>query len=82
MGYVTTYQSVSDHPKKFEKLLKRDGHRWLLVLDEAHHLPELGQAFDDEEDKREAGWTGHVRPLFEASTHVLAMTGSAKKRQG
>ena len=80
MGFVTTYQSIAKYPHLFAKLMKMG--RWLLVLDESHHLPEPGQTFEDEESIEEAGWTTHVRPLVDLATHVLLMTGSAAREKG
>lgn len=86
MGYVTTYQSVAQHAKSWTRILK-DG-RWLIVLDECHHLPEPVDSmeepsyFDDESFAREARWTSQSRIVIEAAKHVLAMTGSAKREIG
>jgi superfamily II DNA or RNA helicase len=80
MGFVTTYQSIHEHPRAYARLLKSA--RWLLVLDECHHLPEAGQSFDDEESIKESGWTKDVRGLVELATHTLAMSGSAARDKG
>jgi Helicase conserved C-terminal domain/Type III restriction enzyme, res subunit len=80
MGFVTTYQSIAKHPNRFLKLMQLG--KWLLVLDEGHHLPESGQAFEDDESRTESGWTQHIRPLVEAAAHILIMTGSAARDKG
>ncbi len=73
VGYVTTYQAVVAHSKRHAKRFKRN--RYLLVLDEAHHL--AGQDEDDDErSENYAAWHGAVSPLVERARAVLVMTGT------
>jgi superfamily II DNA or RNA helicase len=73
VGYVTTYQSLLQAKKltlgqtnineyEFKK------HKYLLVLDEFHHL------FDDGEAE---GFLEAIQPLYDLSKFVIGMTGTA-----
>jgi superfamily II DNA or RNA helicase len=69
MGYVTTYQDVAKHSRHWQKVMSSD--RWVLVLDESHHLPD-GQS----EDADESGWSASVAPLVAKAKRVLCMSGT------
>lgn len=67
-GYTTTYQAVGKaagnaHLEEFYR------HRYLLVLDEPHHL------CDDEA----RGWIQRVRPLVDRAQFVLLMSGTLER---
>jgi superfamily II DNA or RNA helicase len=63
-GYATTYQSIASAPFAHADRFARE--RFLLVLDEPHHLAEDGGP----------SWVEAVRPLVESATTVLAMSGT------
>lgn len=71
-GYVTTYQSIHAKPKAHARIVSRKDERWLLILDESHHLNEA----------EEPGWTRAVSPLVEHARFVLLMSGSMVGKDG
>ncbi|MCU0659239.1 MAG: DEAD/DEAH box helicase family protein [Polyangiaceae bacterium] len=74
-GYVVTYQALLA-PQTRNRLRKLMGQgRWLLILDEPHHLAES----PDPDHPDSARWTAALRPLFEAATEVLAMSGTLRR---
>src|SRR3954452_2348479 len=72
-GYVTTYQAVAAAPDLHLAAFQR--HRFLLCVDELHHLPglsELDAAADVAED---TAWSHALLPLLETARLRLLMTG-------
>lgn len=67
-GFATTYQAIVADPRKFEKRLKR--HRYLLVLDEPHHLVD---------DENEVTWKRAIEPLVVRAEKVLLMSGTIRR---
>ena len=78
-GYVTTYQGVAAAPDLHLREFTR--HRTLLVLDEIHHLPALGevdpvaarQAEQLGEDQASA-WSAALLPLLECAAVRLLLS--------
>jgi superfamily II DNA or RNA helicase len=76
-GYVTTYQSVAAAPDLHLASFQR--HRFLLCVDELHHLPglsELDAAADAAED---TAWSRALLPLLETARLRLLMTGTLER---
>jgi len=67
IAYTTTYQAIAANPKlHFDELKDK---RYLLILDEPHHL----------KDKSGALWTEAIQPIFDKATHTLMMTGTIER---
>lgn len=61
-GFITTYQAVDANPNLYAEEMRR--YRYLLVLDEPHHLEDGGK------------WHRSVLPMFHAAAHRLLMSGT------
>jgi superfamily II DNA or RNA helicase len=74
-GYVVTYQALltPQTRNRLRKLMNQG--RWLLILDEPHHL----SSAPDPNHPDGARWTAALQPLFEAATQVLAMSGTLRR---
>jgi hypothetical protein len=81
-GYVTTYQAIAAAPELHLAEFRR--HRTLLVVDEVHHLPTLGeyeptahlssgQAPASSEDT--SAWSRALLPLLESAALRLLLSG-------
>jgi hypothetical protein len=80
-GYVTTYQGVAAAPDlHLGEFRKR---RYLLVVDEVHHLPAVGAndnaaaAADDD-----AGWSAAIEPLLALASVRLLLSGTLERADG
>lgn len=69
-GYITTYQSIVANPSVHQHATTRG--RWLVVLDEFHHVA------DDEN----ATWRAAIEPLVRQADHALYMTGTPERHDG
>ena len=86
-GYVTTYQGVAAAPDLHLREFAR--HRTLLVVDEVHHLPALGevdpvaarQAEQLGEDQASA-WSAALLPLLECASVRLLLSGTLERADG
>ncbi len=86
-GYVTTYQGVAAAPDLHLREFTR--HRTLLVVDEVHHLPALGevdpvaavQAEQLGEDQASA-WSAALLPLLECASVRLLLSGTLERADG
>src|SRR6185312_807367 len=80
-GYITTYQGVAAAPGLHLQEFRR--HRYLLVVDEIHHLPALtdvtGIAPRDDEA---SGWSRAIVPLLEAAAVRLLLSGTLERADG
>ncbi len=85
-GYVTTYQGVAAAPDLHLAEFRR--HRYLLVVDEVHHLPALaeldpilppaqGVAADET-----ASWSQALLPLLECASVRLLLSGTLERADG
>jgi superfamily II DNA or RNA helicase len=89
-GYVTTYQGVAAAPDLH--LAEFRHHRYLLVVDEVHHLPALaeldpallpsarGEAAASIEEA--AGWSQALLPLLECAHVRLLLSGTLERADG
>src|SRR5918998_855268 len=80
-GYVTTYQAIAAAPDLHLAEVRR--YRTLLVLDEVHHLPGLGDggsngpadpAFPSAGDT--SAWSRALLPLLQSATLRLLLSGT------
>ncbi len=81
-GYVTTYQGVAAAPDLHLREFRR--YRTLLVVDEVHHLPALGETDPDaegEEDQANA-WSRAMLPLLECASVRLLLSGTLERADG
>ena len=82
-GYVTTYQGVAAAPALH--LAEAQRHRTLLVLDEVHHLPALGDAaggLASEAKDAAAAWSRAMLPLLECARVRLLLPGTLERADG
>lgn len=86
-GYVTTYQAVAAAPGLH--LAEFTRHRYLLVVDEIHHLPALDDAAPSgrvsppgEEPDAEAAWSRAILPLLELARVRLLLSGTLMRADG
>ena len=83
-GYVATYQGVAAAPDLHLAEFQR--HRYLLVVDEVHHLPALTDAVPDphaEPGAAEAsGWSLALLPLLETARLRLLLSGTLERADG
>lgn len=68
-GFITTYQalSVDDHRTVLDDFSQR---RYILVLDEFHHIAKDGE------------WFSSINPLVEKARFLLLMTGTLERGDG
>ncbi|MFC0410845.1 DEAD/DEAH box helicase [Roseomonas elaeocarpi] len=83
-GYITTYQGIAAAPDLHLGEFRR--HRTLLVVDEVHHLPALGDidpvtAATEEEDQASA-WSRAILPLLECASVRLLLSGTLERADG
>ncbi len=88
-GYITTYQAIAAAPDLHLAEFRR--HRTLLVVDEVHHLPTLGeyeptappssgQASASSEDA--SAWSRALLPLLESAALRLLLSGTLERADG
>jgi len=69
VGYSATYQGVAANPNlHLRELLNK---RYLLILDEPHHL--------QDNMNTAAMWTAAIEPLVKGAYHTLLMTGTIER---
>src|SRR5579875_1264175 len=83
-GYVTTYQAIAAAPDLHLAEMRR--HRYLLVVDEVHHLPSLAEISPDPlaptGDDEAAGWSRALLPLLESARLRLLLSGTLERTDG
>ena len=83
-GYVTTYQGIAAAPALHLAEFRR--RRYLLVVDEMHHLPALSEmAFDplvEPGDDDPSGWSRALLPLLETARLRLLLSGTLERADG
>ena len=83
-GYVTTYQGVAAAPDLHLAEFRR--HRYLLVVDEVHHLPALTDVVPDPQAEPGAaeasGWSRALLPLLETARLRLLLSGTLERADG
>lgn len=71
VGFITTYAYLALNAAKVLAKMS-DGHRWLLIFDEHHHLAEV----------EHRAWRLAAMPLCDVAKHVLAMSGTLRRHDG
>ena len=86
-GYITTYQAIAAAPDLH--LAEFCRHRTLLVVDEVHHLPALGDAdhaptisHDTAEEDPTSAWSRALLPLLECAELRLLLSGTLERADG
>ncbi|UEM05816.1 DEAD/DEAH box helicase family protein [Skermanella rosea] len=79
-GYVTTYQAVAAAPELHLAEFQR--HRYLLAIDELHHLPALSDLDNLTNAADETAWSHSILPLLELSAVRLLMSGTLQRTDG
>ena len=83
-GYVTTYQGIAAAPALH--LAEFRAHRYLLVVDEVHHLPALPELTTDPvlspRDDEASGWSRALQPLLETARLRLLLSGTLERADG
>lgn len=82
-GYVTTCQAVAAAPDLHLAEFRR--HRYLLVLDEVHHLPATAandNAGADRPADEAAGWSAAIEPLLALARLRLLLSGTLERADG
>ena len=76
-GYVTTYQSIAAAPALHLAEFQR--HRYLLCVDELHHLPGLSDLDAAAEAAEDTSWSRALLPLLESARLRLLMSGTLER---
>ena len=79
-GYVTTYQSVAAAPALHLAEFRR--HRYLIAVDELHHLPALNDFDPLSPVADETAWSRALAPLLESAPVRLLMSGTLERADG
>lgn len=82
-GYITTYQAVAAAPDLH--LAEFQQHRYLIVIDELHHLPTLADPDDPAApalSSEETAWSRAILPLIETAEVRLLMSGTLQRADG
>ena len=81
---MTTYQGIAAAPALH--LAEFRAHRYLLVVDEVHHLPALPELTADPilspRDDEASGWSRALLPLLEAARLRLLLSGTLERADG
>jgi superfamily II DNA or RNA helicase len=76
-GYVTTYQAVAAAPELH--LAEFGRRRYLLCVDELHHLPGLSDLDAAADAAEDTAWSRALLPLLETARLRLLMTGTLER---
>ncbi len=83
-GYVTTYQGIAAAPDLHLAEFRR--HRYLLIVDEVHHLPALSdmtpEPLVDGSPDEASGWSRALQPLLETARLRLLLSGTLERADG
>jgi superfamily II DNA or RNA helicase len=80
-GYITTYQGIAASPALHLAEFRR--HRYLLVVDEIHHLPALTDVTAaPSRDDEASGWSRAIEPLLETARLRLLLSGTLERADG
>ncbi|MBP2316049.1 DEAD/DEAH box helicase [Azospirillum soli] len=79
-GYVTTYQAIAAAPDRHLAEVRR--HRYLIVVDELHHLPALSDLDPFTAEAADTAWSRAVAPLLESAACRLLMSGTLQRADG
>lgn len=76
-GYVTTYQAIAAAPDLH--LAEFNRCRYLLCVDELHHLPGLSELDAEAAAAEDTSWSRAILPLLECAGLRLLMTGTLER---
>jgi superfamily II DNA or RNA helicase len=76
-GYVTTYQAIAAAPDLH--LAEFNRRRYLLCVDELHHLPGLSELDAEAAAAEDTSWSRAILPLLETAALRLLMTGTLER---
>jgi superfamily II DNA or RNA helicase len=76
-GYVTTYQAIAAAPDLH--LAEFNRRRYLLCIDELHHLPGLSELDAEAAAAEDTAWSRAILPLLESAALRLLMTGTLER---
>jgi superfamily II DNA or RNA helicase len=79
-GYVTTYQAIAAAPGLHLAEFRR--HRYLVAVDEMHHLPALSDLDPFALAADETAWSRSIAPLLESAAVRLLMSGTLERADG
>ncbi|WP_372395374.1 DEAD/DEAH box helicase family protein [Azospirillum sp. HJ39] len=79
-GYITTYQAVAAAPDLHLQEFRR--HRYLLAVDELHHLPAVFDTDRMAAVEEETAWSRCILPLLENAAARLLMSGTLERADG
>ncbi len=79
-GYITTYQAVAAAPDLHLQEFQR--HRYLIAIDELHHLPAVGDTDQLTSGAEETSWSRSILPLLENAAARLLMSGTLERADG
>ncbi len=79
-GYITTYQAVAAAPQLHLQEFKR--HRYLIAIDELHHLPAVFDTDRHTVTEEETSWSRAILPLLECAAVRLLMSGTLERADG
>jgi len=83
-GYVTTYQGVAAAPDLHLAEFRR--HRYLLIVDEVHHLPALSdmtpEPLANGVPDEASGWSRALHPMLETARLRLLLSGTLERADG
>ena len=83
-GYVTTYQGIAAAPALHLAAFR--AHRYLLIVDEMHHLPALSETTADPvvapRDDEASSWSRAILALLETARVRLLLSGTLERADG
>jgi superfamily II DNA or RNA helicase len=85
-GYITTYQGIAASPELH--LAEFRAHPTLLVIDEMHHLPSLGEKRPnadlglEPEEILGGAWSRAILPLLQCAAIRLLLSGTLERADG
>lgn len=79
-GYVTTYQAIAAAPELHLAEFRR--HRYLVAIDELHHLPAVNDMDPLSPASDETAWSRAIVPLLECARVRLLMSGTLERADG
>lgn len=79
-GYVTTYQAIAAAPDLHLSEFRK--HRYLIAVDELHHLPAVSASDRTIKEDDETSWSLSLLPLLETARVRLLMSGTLERSDG
>ncbi|WP_207459448.1 DEAD/DEAH box helicase family protein [Azospirillum sp. SYSU D00513] len=79
-GYITTYQAIAAAPDLHLQEFQR--HRYLVAIDELHHLPAGAEGENGGPAEEETSWSRAILPLLDCAEVRLLMSGTLERADG